>query len=90
MNSTANLLRKYADILSEAPIPTPGAAPAAGAPAASGAAPAAGQAAGGVDPKQAAAMIKQQADQKKAIQDQIRQAEQSLIELRKQLASIGK
>lgn len=86
MNSTANLLRKYADILSEAPAPTPGTAP---APAA-GAAPAAGQAAGGVDPKQAAAMIKQQADQKKAIQDQIRQAEQSLIDLRKQLASIGK
>jgi hypothetical protein len=90
MNSTANLLRKYADILSEAPIPTPGTAPAAGAPAAPGAAPAAGQAAGGVDPKQAAAMIKQQADQKKAIQDQIKQAEQSLIDLRKQLASIGK
>jgi phage shock protein A len=35
-------------------------------------------------------MIKQQADQKKAIQDQIRQAEQSLNDLRKQLASVGK
>ena len=87
MNSTANLLRKYADILSEAPMPTPGTAP---APATPGQPPAAGQAAGGVDPKQAAAMIKQQADQKKAIQDQIRQAEQSLNDLRKQLASVGK
>ena len=86
MNSTANLLRKYADILSEAPMPAPGTAP---APATPGQPPAAGQAAGGVDPKQAAAMIKQQADQKKAIQDQIKQAEQSLANLRKQLASIG-
>jgi hypothetical protein len=88
MNSTANLLRKYADILSEAPMPAPapGTAP---APATPGQPPAAGQAAGGVDPKQAAAMIKQQADQKKAIQDQIKQAEQSLVNLRKQLASIG-
>jgi hypothetical protein len=86
MNSTANLLRKYADILSEAPMPAPGIAP---APATPGQPPAAGQAAGGVDPKQAAAMIKQQADQKKAIQDQIKQAEQSLANLRKQLASIG-
>ena len=89
MNSTANLLRKYAVILSEAPMPTPGTAPAP-APATPGQPPAAGQAAGGVDPKQAAAMIKQQADQKKAIQDQIKQAEQSLIGLRKQLASVGK
>lgn len=86
MNSTTHLLRKYADMLSEAPIPTPGTAP---APTTGGQPPVAGQTAGGVDPKQAAAMIKQQADQKKAIQDQIRQAEQSLADLRKQLASVG-
>ena len=71
MNS-ADLLRKYADILSEAPIapmattttPTaPGAAPAQGAPAAGQ--PAAGQPQGGLDPKQAALAAKQQQDRKR-------------------------
>jgi hypothetical protein len=49
----------------------------------------AGQPPGGVDPKQAAMMIKQRAEQKKQIQDQIKQTEQQLADLRKQLAQLG-
>lgn len=49
----------------------------------------AGQPPGGVDPKQAAMMVKQQQEQKKQLQDQIKQTEQQLADLRKQLATLG-
>lgn len=59
------------------------AAPVAGQPAQSG------QPMGGLDPAQAAQAAKQRADQKKQIQDQIKQTEQTLNSLRKQLAELG-
>jgi hypothetical protein len=62
------------------------------APPASAAQPASGQSGqppGGLDPKQAAMMIKQRAEQKKQVQDQIKQTEQQLADLRKQLAQLG-
>lgn len=61
--------------------PAPGAAPAQ--PARSG------QPIGGLDPAQAAQAAKQRADQKKQLQDQIKQTEQTLNNLRKQMAELG-
>lgn len=53
---------------------------------------AAGQAASGIagiDPAQAAMAAKEQLEQKKQLQDQIKQAELQLTDLRKQLAELG-
>lgn len=97
--NTADLLRKYADILSEAPIgvatapgaaPTMGAAPATTTPTgAPGAAPTMGAA---TDPATQQKMLAQQAldrqNQKKQIQDAIRQKQEELADLNKQLAAI--
>jgi hypothetical protein len=47
-----------------------------------------GQPPGGLDPKQAAMMIKQRADQKKQLQDQIVQTQKQLQDLQKQLAQL--
>lgn len=97
MQSTADLLRKYADILSEAPVgvataPTLGAAPAA-APQLGAAPPAAAPTPGAApDPAMQQKMLAQQAldrqNQKKAIQDSIKQKQEELAELNKQLAAI--
>jgi len=95
--NTADLLRKYADILSEAPIgvaTAPGAAPAMGAATttptgAAGAAPTMGAA---TDPATQQKMLAQQAldrqNQKKQIQDAIKQKQDELADLNKQLAAI--
>ena len=92
--NTANLLRKYADILSEAPIgvmpAAPGAVQATTTPTgAAGAAPTMGAAS---DPATQQKMLAQQAldrqNQKKAIQDQIKQKQEELADLNKQLAAI--
>jgi hypothetical protein len=98
MSSTAELLRKYADILSENPAML-GAPAAPAAPAMPGTTPAptptasnvqqTGQPQGGLDPRQAAVTAKQMQDQKKELQDQIKQTEQQLMDLRKKLAELG-
>lgn len=48
-----------------------------------------GLAGGQMNPAQAAAAAKERADQKKAIQDQIKATEQQLTDLRKRLAELG-
>ncbi len=60
------------------------------------AAPTSGQPAGGLDPKQAAMMIKQKQDQKKQLQDaikakqqEIQGAQKALVDMQKQLATLG-
>lgn len=68
-----------------APMPMPGAAPAPGAKSMA----VGGQAIGGVDPKQAAMMIKQKNDQKKQLQDAIKAKQGELQALQKQLADLG-
>jgi hypothetical protein len=72
------------------------AAPAPGMQAAPGAAPkpgqpqqAAGLASGQMDPAQAAQAAKDKIEQKKQIQDQIKQTEAQLNDLRKRLAELG-
>ena len=50
---------------------------------------AAGLAGGAMDPAQAAQAAKERTEQKKAVQDQIKQTEQQLIDLRKKLAELG-
>jgi hypothetical protein len=49
----------------------------------------AGLAGGGMDPAQAAQAAKQRQEEKKQIQDQIRQTEQMLVDLRKRMAELG-
>lgn len=51
--------------------------------------PAAGPVAGQMDPAQAAQAAKERTEQKKQVQDQIKQTEQQLIDLRKKLAELG-
>ena len=70
--------------LSELDAPMLGAIPPAGL-----AQTAPGQPPGGVDPKQAAMMIKQRTEQKKQVQDQIVQTQKQLQDLQKQLAQLG-
>jgi hypothetical protein len=48
-----------------------------------------GLATGGMNPAQSAQAAIQHNDQKKQLQDQIRQTEKTLIDLRKQLAGLG-
>jgi hypothetical protein len=48
-----------------------------------------GLAGGGMDPAQAAQAAKQRQEEKKQLQDQIKQTEQMLIDLRKRMAEIG-
>jgi hypothetical protein len=43
----------------------------------------------GMDPAQAAQAAKQRQEEKKQIQDQIRQTEQMLVDLRKRMAELG-
>jgi hypothetical protein len=50
---------------------------------------ASGLAGGGMDPAQAAQAAKDQQEEKKQIQDQIRQTEQMLVDLRKRMAELG-
>ena len=77
---------RFKDIISVrelAPAPAPGAAPAP-APA-----PQAGLATGQMNPAQAAQAAKDRMEQKKQIQDQIKQLEQQLTDARKRLAELG-
>jgi hypothetical protein len=74
--------------LSTAPAPTAGDQPST--------APTSGQPTGGLDPKQAAMMIKQKQDQKKQLQDaikakqqEIQGAQKALADMQKQLATLG-
>jgi hypothetical protein len=48
-----------------------------------------GLAGGGMDPAQAAQAAKDQQEEKKQVQDQIKATEQQLIDLRKRLAELG-
>lgn len=48
-----------------------------------------GMASGQMDPVQAAQAAKERQEQKKQIQDQIKQTEQTLMDLRKKLAELG-
>jgi hypothetical protein len=50
---------------------------------------ASGLAGGGMDPAQSAQAAKDQQEEKKQIQDQIRQTEQMLVDLRKRMAELG-
>lgn len=100
MTSSAELLRKYSDILSENPISMPGSPSMSGMststnPVTPGTAPAvgmsqqAGQPPGGMNPGQAAMAAKQQQDQKTELQSQIKQTEQQLMDLRKKLSELN-
>lgn len=94
MRST-DLLRRYLDILDEAPVVPVGASaaqPAAADPAA--AQPGAQATAVGPDPQQQAKMAAQQAldrkNQQKAVDDQIKQTQDQLAHLQKQLQDLQK